>query len=362
MHEPDDYGLSDSLTLLQVGDSTPPPGFIQHWSDWSTRVWAEQAAFEDYSAGTPGHPGSPGSPGAPGISHTLRSLGGVRIGCRISEPASGSPSAIVVTSHGYGMDPGTPLDDQSPWLESRLAVVKVRVRGYPGSQFDTGDLTRLELGYITHGLTDRRGWVLSGAIADVVNATRAARHRYGPGIPIMLHGESFGGGLAVIAASLLAAKAPVARLCAGLPSLGWWEWRLGRPAQAGAGGIGFEVRRFLDAHRDHTKELRETLRMFDAMVHARRITCPLLFKIAERDEVVPAPTAAAVYNACGTDPGLKWRFVTRYGHFDGGLADARRHALFERLAGQFLDPQRDLNALMRAWEPVLASGERAPEE
>jgi len=43
--------------------------------------------------------------------------------------------------------------------------------------------------------------------------------------------------------------------------------------------------------------------------------------------VVPAPTAAAVFNALAGDPGRKWRFTVRYGHHDGGVADMRRHAL-----------------------------------
>jgi hypothetical protein len=54
--------------------------------------------------------------------------------------------------------------------------------------------------------------------------------------------------------------------------------------------------------------------------------------------VVPAPSAAAVFNALGTPRALKWRYVVRYGHFEGGIRDARAHARFERLAERFLDP------------------------
>lgn len=351
MHEPDDYGLGDTLTLLQVGDATPPPGFVQFWSEWSGRVWATPGVLREFPA-----PGERGDPGAPGVTHTIVSLGDVRVGCRVIEPR-GPVRGVIITTHGYGMSPSEPLTDDHPWEGHPVAVVKLRARGYPGSQFDTGDLTRAELGYVTHGFADAREWVLAGAVADVVNAVRAARERYGPGVPVMLHGESFGGGLAVLAASQLAGKLTLARAAIALPSLGWWSWRLAHRAHA---GIGFEVQRFLDSQREHAGPFIERLRLFDALTHARRVTCPLVCKIARRDDVVPAPTAAAIYNAIATDPGLKWRFVTPYGHFDGGLHDLRRHAMFERLIGEFLDPAADLAGVMARWEPALAAGESLP--
>lgn len=351
MHEPDDYGLSDSMTMLQVGDATPPPGFVQYWSEWAARAFASPAYLTEHPA-----PGQPGEPGAPGVTHTIRSLGDVRIGVRLIEPAA-TPRAVVISSHGYGVDRAEPLTDANPWTERGLAVLKLRLRGYPGSCFDTGDLASSELGYVTHGIHNPREWVLAGDVADIVAAARAARERYGPTVPVMLHGESFGGGLAVIAASQLAGRVPIARIAIGLPSLGWWQWRLARRPHA---GIGFEVRRYLDSQREQAEPIISTLKLFDAMTHARRVTCPLICKIAERDDVVPAPTAAAVYNAVASDPGMKWRFVTRYGHFDGGLSDQRRHALFERLSSEFLDPTVEPVSLMRRWEPLLVQGDRPP--
>jgi cephalosporin-C deacetylase-like acetyl esterase len=351
MHEPDNYGLSDSMTMLQVGDATPPPGFVQYWSDWASRAFAITAALTEHPA-----PGQPGDPGAAGVTHTIRSLGDVRIGVRLIEPDS-PPRAIVISAHGYALNGAEPLTDDNPWTQRNLAVLKLRLRGYPGSCFDTGDLVSHELGYVTHGINDPREWILAGGVADIVAAVRAAREHYGPSVPVMLHGESFGGGLAVIAASQLAGRIPIARIALGLPSLGWWQWRLARRPHA---GIGFEVRRYLDTQREHAELIITTLKLFDAMTHARRVTCPLVCKIAERDDVVPAPTAAAVYNAIASDPGLKWRFVTRYGHFDGGLADLRRHAMFEMLIAGFLDPAVNLAELMRRWEPLLVQGDRPP--
>jgi hypothetical protein len=81
-----------------------------------------------------------------------------------------------------------------------------------------------------------------------------------------------------------------------------------------------------------------------------------------RDDVVPAPAAAAVFNALGSDPGCKWRFVVKRGHADGGIADARRHALFDRLVREFLGPDED--PCSRDWEaaclpPSLAAPGRS---
>ena len=68
-----------------------------------------------------------------------------------------------------------------------------------------------------------------------------------------------------------------------------------------------------------------------------------------------------MFNALGVDPGLKWRFVVPAGHAEVGLANARRHALFERCAAEFLDPDADPSAVMAEWEDrLLAVPNEAP--
>ena len=69
-----------------------------------------------------------------------------------------------------------------------------------------------------------------------------------------------------------------------------------------------------------------------------------------------------MFNALGSSPGAKWRYVTRFGHFDGGLGDLRRHAAFDRLAAEFLDPAVDPADLMNGpARETGAPGRRAPE-
>ena len=113
-----------------------------------------------------------------------------------------------------------------------------------------------------------------------------------------------------------------------------WRWRIGRYGS----GAGASVSAALTAARQDDRRLRRSLLLFDAALHARRVQCPVLCKLAGRDDVVPAPAAAAVFNAL--PDGQKWRFLARYGHFDGGLADARRHGQFERVSRFFLNFSR----------------------
>lgn len=372
MQEPDDYGRSPAETLATVGSHTPPRDFQPFWNEWHTRVFDETPALTPH---TPPDPSTPDPLGAPAVTHTFESLGGVTIGTRLVMPKEGEPVGAVVSTHGYDLPGGSPLDDTGPWAGTRLAALKIRLRGYPGSIKDTGNLTEHPSGYITHGLeTPTSDWILPGAVADVVNAYRALREHFGREMPISFHGHSLGGAMAVIASSLLLRIDPPFRLVIGLPTLGHTRWRLANalsgpsPEYANAPpeptqgvGTGMELARFIRDHRSKEGEILEALELCDTVVHARRVVCPTVCKLAKRDDVVPAPSSAAVFNALGTAPGWKWRFLVEYGHFDGGIADLRRHAMFETLTSQFLDPRIYPGRLMREWEPVLNDGHRPPD-
>ncbi len=355
---PDDFGLSPAQTLSHVASAVAAPGFFQFWTRWADEVWTDAPTLRPLIPVDECDPETSG--GAIGVTHTLTSAKSATIGCRLSLPPGGrgAARAIAIVVHGYDLEPAQPISDElvADLLTRNIAILQLRVRGYPGSQFDCPDLTAHPTGYITHGLESLDTWVLPLAVADVVNACRAARSFFGPATPYSLVGESFGAGLAVLAAAQLAstpaipgvnaspdrlaARAP-ARLVLGLPSLGDWSFRLRADVQARAArGISRQIAEFLTLHRRTEDAIRHALNLCDAAVHARRVVCPVLCKLAERDDVVPAPAAAAVYNALGTDPSRKWRFITPAGHADIGLANARRHAMFDRLAAEFLDPAK----------------------
>ena len=168
-------------------------------------------------------------------------------------------------------------------------------------------------------------------------------------MPVTLHGESLGGGLAAIAAAQLSLmNAAPARLILALPSLGDWRWRALRYCN-GAGG---QINILLDALRGEDRDnLLRGLLLYDAALHARHIAAPTLAKLATCDDVVPAPSAAAIYNAIASTQ--KWRFVTRFGHFEGGLADARRHAIFERMQVDFAEPDGSPDQVIAEYRHLL---------
>jgi hypothetical protein len=123
-----------------------------------------------------------------------------------------------------------------------------------------------------------------------------------------------------------------------------------------ATGLQRELHEFLLLHAAREEVILDRLRLLDAVVHASRVRCSTLCKLALVDDVVPAPAASAVYNALGADPGRKHRFLVPFGHFDGGLRNARRHALFESMLLDFFDPSRTPGEAVHAWESLLLDG------
>ncbi|MCC6833324.1 MAG: acetylxylan esterase [Thermoleophilia bacterium] len=371
MTEPDDFGLSAAATLAHVAACAAPGGFGGFWSLWQQGVQAAPSRLNEFRAP------SPDSTDA-SATHWIESVGHVRIGCRVIEPPRGTAvRAGLLTLHAYRNPiPLSGEDDDWEGLARRgVLVVALRLRGYAGSRMDCGDFTSEAGGWISRGLSnfgdrpqDLLDWSLPQGVADVAVASRALRaeldHRGGAGLPLMLHGWSFGGGMAVMGAAQLSAmdagRARVHRLAVALPSLGDWAWRLGMGSRAARDGAGADVRATVVASAAREAELAARLALLDAVFHARHVACPTLALLALRDETVPAPSAAAVFNALATDPGERWRFLAPYGHFDGGIRNARRQAMFPACRDDFLDPSRRPAESMARWEPVLERGDRSP--
>jgi cephalosporin-C deacetylase-like acetyl esterase len=353
MNEPNDFGLGPVACLAHVFDGRRSSVHAPFWRSWDESVLEHRPALVERR--TP-------DAGDATATHEFESQGHVPIGCRLVEPAGDLKAGLLVL-HGYD-DVPTLADDAVAWAsfaERGVLVMLIRVRGFPGSLEATGNLTASPRGYVAHGLdvpidrpTNGSEWVLSGAVADVVNAWRALRdlvdRRASREIPIYMHATSFGAGLGVIAAARLerigGRRDPIARLAIGLPSLGDWSWRISHQSPLGAGG---QILALIRDLREYGNKIYRTLRLFDTAVHARFVRSPALCKLALRDEIVPAPTSAAVFNALRSPTGLKRRFVVTYGHFDVGIANVRRHALFRRSVESFLDPDvSDLVGVSRA--------------
>jgi cephalosporin-C deacetylase-like acetyl esterase len=368
MTGPSDFGLSAVATLAHVADRPFAPMHRPFWARWRDDVASLRPRLV---------PADPADPSDSAATHRFESLGSARIGCAIELPPKGTPvSAGLIATHGYSScEPlAKSVRRWGPLCARGVAVLHLRVRGFPGSQLDTGDWAddRDGLGWIAHGFPpvlnrpeDAMHWSVPLAVADIACAGRALRDwlasRAGAdGLPvtISLHGESFGAGLAVLAAAQTPASlVSFERLAIGVPTFGDWAWRLADPARMalGAGAHLLALLRALGS-----QDAIDTLRLCDAAAHAAQVRLPTLCKLALRDEMVPAPSAAAVYNALGTDPGHKWRFLVPEAHTEPSLAGARRHSLFERCATDFLDPARDPAQAMAPWEPLLNEGDHAP--
>ncbi|MCG3123680.1 MAG: hypothetical protein GIKADHBN_02101 [Phycisphaerales bacterium] len=371
MHLPDDFGLSPVATFAHVGDRSPSWRHSAYWSAWEKAVSAATPALRPASSGA--------DRTDPTATHQYESLLHATIGATLVEPPAGTAvRAGLVSVHGYH-DVGPLAGERERWeslADAGVATLAIRVRGFAGSAAGCGLLTTSAEGWVTHGLESLVSaedgpvsvqvatWVVPQAVADVVNGVRALARWLGGAKPVFLHGRSLGGGLAIMAAAKGKKLAPVSRIVLELPSLGDWRWRLDEsqaspgPRERDRSSAGYQIRALLERHQHEREKFVSAVRIADAVVHAHEASAPLLVKLAERDEVVPAPSAAAIFNAAGSEPGRKWRFLVPFGHFDGGLRNARRHALFDRVADAFLDPSNTPEVGIGPFLDVLESGER----
>ncbi len=374
MIEPEDYGLSEVQTFAHIGDPTPAPDHSVFWKHWYARLVDESPILRVRSVPDDSDPTA---------THEFVSADGVRIGCALVLPSDHRPAkASLVSVHGY-THTGSLQDSTRRWqriADTGVAVLILRLRGYPGSQIGIGEMISPDAhgaGWIGRGFAAQKheDWILPGAVADVCNACRVMRNAMlerdtdakiaiDPAIDhpgVFLMGASLGGGLATIAAAQLIGKLSgesiVDRLAIALPSLGAWKWRLTHRHS----GTMTDIERILSQHPNRRAALIDRLGLCDAVVHGRRVRVPTLGMLARRDEISPAPAAAAVFNAIDADPGRKWRFVVPYGHFEGSIANARRHALFERAMVDFFDPMQTPIESMARWEPILHDGQIDPD-
>lgn len=349
LSSPEDYGLTEQQTLAQQVTGDPPPEFDSFWALLREEVATLPSRWRGTIDGPIGQVLIDSSRAVQVV--TRLTMPGIRAGDRPGSGAGPRPRGVVITVVGpppipheareealLRAIPGAFPEAPEPWLPLGLATLRLYVRGCGPSATENVDLPE---GWILDKLGVADSWIVRGAVADVVQTYRCTRRHFGPQMPISLHGESLGAGLAVIAAAQLHAMGDGPhRLALAHPDLGAWRWRTDHYCR----GLGGQVNEMLVAVREESARFLETMLFFDAAYHARAVECPTLCKLAARDDVVPAPAAAAVFNAVRS--GRKWPFVTSYGHFDGGLQDARRHAVFQELHPLFLDPDREPEELL----------------
>ncbi|MEN1706089.1 MAG: alpha/beta fold hydrolase, partial [Planctomycetota bacterium] len=196
---PDDFGLTWQQTLAHCSTVQRVALHGSFWQAWARAASDHRATLELQRSSQ--------DPSDPTATHAFEGMGHASIGCRLETPTR--PKAGVVVLHGYADVPtlAESIDRRLPLVERGVAVLAVRMRGYPGSRAGVGDLTADPNGWICQGLgsvpdnpTKPIDWVLSDAVADTLYAVAALRRQLPLGAPVYLLGQSFGGGIAAIAA------------------------------------------------------------------------------------------------------------------------------------------------------------------
>lgn len=270
-----------------------PDGFFPFWRDTLAAL-----------AGVPANPrpglGVTSPEGARIVPVRFASLGGCDVqgflivrgadgGRGRSDPPAGRP--LVVTTHGYN-------GRSNPVLEARHTAACgadlfcFDVRGFGLSRAACPVDPR---GYVLTGLADPRASILRGAVCDYVRAAEVARLLGAGRGGVAFHGRSFGGALAMLAQGL---TGRADYLAAALPTFGWAEGRRRLVTR----GSGREVNDHLARHPRLAAAAAATLRYFDTVNVADRITCPTLIGVARRDDVVPAATVYAIANHMDPPP------------------------------------------------------------
>lgn len=341
--------VADAIILSGVGDLNPAPDHSAFWNEWLESFAAREPELTERTNPDPSDPSA---------THGFIGAHGVRVGCSLVTDPTRPIRAGLVVVHGSMV---TTLERERHHLEQfaqlGLAVLSVRVRGFPGSRTaDGGPIgwSHDDRAWVTRGLVggSHGDWVLPRMVGDVADAVRVLKRVVG-GREVFVSGRSLGGGLAVLAAAQLNGRYGngnmVSRLAIACPSLGSLRSRIeGAPS-----GLAAPIRALIDQDESKKREILDRVRLCDATIHARRVRVPTLAMLALSDPVVPPGAAAGIYNALGTDPGRKWRCIVPIGH--DARAPGRPRVIYRKVRRTFLDPSQTPIESMAAWEESLGS-------
>jgi cephalosporin-C deacetylase len=208
-----------------------------------------------------------------------------------------------VVGHGYGGRDGP------EWWHARCDRIVIFPVA-PGFQISADP--RLPLNdswkHVVHGIESPETYILGSCAAACWRAVDAVEALL-PGVPLRFHylGWSFGGGIGVL---MLPWEPRFQSAEIGQPTFGNHTLRL----QYTCNGSGEAVRRLWLER----PEIAETLRYYDAVFAARKLTIPTVYACSQFDPAVPPPGQFSVFNAHAGPKRLS-AFTT--GHFEETISD-----------------------------------------
>ncbi len=248
---------------------------------------------------------------------TFTGAGGAPIQAWLTVPHEGVPDAPVIVEYvGYNGGRGDPLEWLT-WPSAGYPHLVMDSRGQGGGwrtadTSDPGDLGAPSTnGFLTRGIADPHTHYYARLFIDAARAVDATRqHPSCAGRGVVACGGSQGGALALAAAHLNPAVDAV------LPSVPFLA-HIRRAAEITAAKPYSELAEYCAVRPAEVDQVFRTLSYFDVVNHARRIDRPALFAVGLLDEITPASTVFAAFNAYG---GTKEMAVYPFnGHEGGGI-------------------------------------------
>lgn len=201
---------------------------------------------------------------------------------------------VVVSYIGYGGGRGRP-NEHLMWPAAGYGHLVMDTRGQGGGHGSGGETADpvgsgpASPGSMTRGIEDPHTAYLTRLMTDAARAVDAARALPGADGRVALNGGSQGGGLAIVAGSLVP---DVVAVMANVPFL----CQIRRAMDITDNDPYHEIVRFLSTNRDKEAAVDRTLGYLDAVHHARRARADAFFSAALRDLTCPPSTIFAAYN------------------------------------------------------------------
>jgi cephalosporin-C deacetylase len=228
-------------------------------------------------------------------------IGNVEVACWMARPR-GQAIGVLVQFPAYA----TVLFPPVGYAEQGMIAVSISVRGHHGSATPGVGFP----GLLIEGLPSADTYIYRGVYADALRAVTLVTRLIGPGLPLVLMGQSQGAALSLFVAALTGRAAAVAADVPFLCSI--------REALALTTAFPYrELSAYLRDRPDEAEEALRTVDIFDVLGFAPQVACPVLMSIGTLDPVTPLAATRALARALPAVEAIEYEGA---GHEGGGMA------------------------------------------